>query len=55
MNSYEVEVDLGGGEWLSRTAEEALRVGKEGIFRRFFRGRIIKWWLTVARIRLDAF
>ena len=39
VNSYVLEVDLGGGEWLSRIAEEAVRVGKEGNFRRFFRGR----------------
>ena len=38
VNNYVVEVDLGGGDWLSRIAEEALRVGKEGNFKRFFRG-----------------
>ena len=39
FNSYVLEVDLGGGDWLRRVAEEAVRVGKEGIFRRIFRGR----------------
>ena len=38
INSYDVEVDL-GGDWLSRTVEEAVRSGKDGTFRRIFRGR----------------
>ena len=32
VNNYVVEVDLGGGEWICRTVDEALRVGKEGNF-----------------------
>ena len=39
LNSYVVEVDLGGGAWLSIVVEEALHSGKEGNFRRTFRGR----------------
>ena len=39
FNCYEVEVDLGGGNWLSRVAVKAVRLGKEGNFRRLFRGR----------------
>ena len=39
INSYVVEVDLGGGAWLRRVIEEALGLGKEGNFRRIFRGR----------------
>ena len=38
-NSYVVEVDLGGGAWLCKVAEEALGKGKEGNFKRVFRGR----------------
>ena len=38
-NNFAVEVDLGGGDWLSRITDEAVRVGKEGNFMRFFRGR----------------
>ena len=33
-NSYVVEVDLGGGDWLRRVVEEVVRMGKEGNFRR---------------------
>ena len=39
INSHDVEVNLGGGDWLRRVVEEALRTGKEGNFRRIFRGR----------------
>ena len=38
VNKYAVEVDLGGGHWLCRIIDEALRVGKEGNFRRSFKG-----------------
>ena len=37
-NSYDLEFDLGGGCWLRRVVEEAVRLGKEGNFRRLFRG-----------------
>ena len=38
VHCYKVEVDLGGGDWLRRTVEEVLRLGKEGNFKRFYKG-----------------
>ena len=39
FNCFEVEVDLGGGDWLRRVVVEAIRLGQDGNFRRLFRCR----------------
>lgn len=38
FNSYVLEIDLGGGDWLCKVVGVALREGSYGVFRRKFRG-----------------
>ena len=37
-NNFVLEIDLGGGDWLSKVVGEALKEGRNGDFRRTFRG-----------------
>ena len=38
VNKFVVEVDIRGGEWLWRVVGDALKSGRDGDFRRTYRG-----------------